>query len=111
VRDFADIKTNGIIHQEIANEALSILKVDEAGLEQLDRDYLSIITSKFAGGPVGLDTLATAIGEERGTLEDMVEPYLIQQGFIHRTPRGRSATGLTYEHLGLSKPANRQDLF
>ena len=111
VRDFADVKTNGIIHQVIANEALSVLKVDEAGLEQLDRDYLSIMTNKFAGGPVGLDTLATAIGEERGTLEDMVEPYLIQQGFIQRTPRGRSATNLTYEHLGLARPSNHQDLF
>ena len=111
VRDFADVKTNGIIHQQIACEALGILKVDEAGLEQLDRDYLSIITNKFSGGPVGLDTLATAIGEERGTLEDMVEPYLIQQGFIQRTPRGRSATNLTYEHLGLAKPSNHQDLF
>lgn len=111
VRDFADVKTNGIIHKQIACEALSILKVDEAGLEQLDRDYLSIMTNKFSGGPVGLDTLATAIGEERGTLEDMVEPYLIQQGFIQRTPRGRSATNLTYEHLGLAKPSNHQDLF
>ena len=111
VRDFADVKTNGIIHQAIANEALSVLKVDEAGLEQLDRDYLSIMANKFAGGPVGLDTLATAIGEERGTLEDMVEPYLIQQGFIQRTPRGRSATNLTYEHLGLARPSNHQDLF
>ena len=111
VRDFADVKTDGIIHQQIACEALSILKVDEAGLEQLDRDYLSIMTNKFSGGPVGLDTLATAIGEERGTLEDMVEPYLIQQGFIQRTPRGRSATNLTYEHLGLAKPSNHQDLF
>ncbi|WPE16942.1 Holliday junction branch migration DNA helicase RuvB [Candidatus Thioglobus autotrophicus] len=111
VRDFADVKTNGIIHQAIANEALSVLKVDEAGLEQLDRDYLSIMTNKFAGGPVGLDTLATAIGEERGTLEDMVEPYLIQQGFIQRTPRGRSATNLTYKHLGLAQPSNHQDLF
>ena len=66
---------------------------------------------KFSGGPVGLDTLATAIGEERGTLEDMVEPYLIQQGFIHRTPRGRSATNLAYEHLGASTSSSRQDLF
>ena len=111
VRDFADVKTNGIIHQKIANEALGILKVDELGLEQLDRDYLSIMIHKFSGGPVGLDTLATAIGEERGTLEDMVEPYLIQQGFIHRTPRGRSATNLAYEHLGVSMPSSRQGLF
>jgi Holliday junction DNA helicase RuvB len=111
VRDFADVKTDGIIHQKIANEALGILKVDELGLEQLDRDYLSIMIHKFSGGPVGLDTLATAIGEERGTLEDMVEPYLIQQGFIHRTPRGRSATNLAYEHLGASTPSSRQGLF
>ncbi len=111
VRDFADVKTEGIIHQQIANEALSTLKVDALGLEQLDRDYLSIIIHKFSGGPVGLDTLATAIGEERGTLEDMVEPYLIQQGFIHRTPRGRSATKLAYEHLGVQISAEHQDLF
>lgn len=104
VRDFADVKTNGIVHQAIAHEALSELKVDELGLEQLDREYLSMITQKFGGGPVGLDTLSTAIGEDRGTLEDMVEPYLIQQGFIMRTPRGRSATNLAYEHLGLKNP-------
>ncbi len=111
VRDFADIKTNSVIHQDIANEALTTLKVDELGLEQLDRDYLSIMTKKFSGGPVGLDTLATAIGEERGTLEDMVEPYLIQQGFIMRTPRGRSATNLAYSHLDLPNPSNPKDLF
>ncbi len=104
VRDFADVKTNGIVHQAIAHEALSELKVDELGLEQLDREYLSMMTRKFGGGPVGLDTLSTAIGEERGTLEDMVEPYLIQQGFIMRTPRGRSATNLAYAHLGLKHP-------
>ncbi|VVH51012.1 Holliday junction DNA helicase RuvB [uncultured Gammaproteobacteria bacterium] len=104
VRDFADVKTNGIVHQAIAHEALSELKVDELGLEQLDREYLSMMTQKFGGGPVGLDTLSTAIGEERGTLEDMVEPYLIQQGFIMRTPRGRSATNLAYAHLGLKHP-------
>ncbi|HIM57805.1 MAG TPA: Holliday junction branch migration DNA helicase RuvB [Gammaproteobacteria bacterium] len=111
VRDFADIKTNGIIHQQIANEALSTLQVDHLGLEQLDRDYLSIMMQKFGGGPVGVDTLSTAIGEERGTLEDMVEPYLIQQGFIMRTPRGRSATDLAYSHLGLINPSNIKDLF
>jgi Holliday junction DNA helicase RuvB len=111
VRDFADIKTNSIIHQAIAKEALTTLKVDEAGLEQLDRDYLTFIVSKFSGGPVGLDTLAVAIGEERGTLEDMVEPYLIQQGFIMRTPRGRSATDLAYTHLGLASSSKADDLF
>ena len=102
VRDFADIKNDGVIHQQLAQDALTILKVDERGLEQLDRDYLSIMIKNFSGGPVGLDTLATAIGEERGTLEDMVEPYLIQQGFIMRTPRGRTATELAYSHLNLS---------
>ncbi|HIG89066.1 Holliday junction branch migration DNA helicase RuvB [Candidatus Thioglobus sp.] len=111
VRDFATIKTNDIIHQQIAHEALSVLKVDELGLEQLDRDYLHIITQKFSGGPVGLDTLSTAIGEERGTLEDMVEPYLIQQGFVMRTPRGRSATDLAYSHLGLTNNTKEKDLF
>ncbi|KAA0445283.1 MAG: Holliday junction branch migration DNA helicase RuvB [Candidatus Thioglobus sp.] len=111
VRDFADIKTNSIIHQNIAQEALSELKVDELGLEQLDREYLSTIVQKFAGGPVGLDTIATSIGEERGTLEDMIEPYLIQQGFIMRTPRGRSATNLAYSHLGLKSPDEAKDLF
>lgn len=104
VRDFADIKANGIIHQTIANESLTVLKVDDLGLEQLDREYLSVIIQKFSGGPVGLGTLSTAISEERGTLEDMVEPYLIQQGFIMRTPRGRSATNLAYAHLGLNNP-------
>ena len=111
VRDFADVKTQGMIHQAIAQAALTTLKVDEAGLEQLDRDYLSIITQKFSGGPVGLDTLATAIGEERATLEDMVEPYLIQQGFIMRTPRGRSATDAAYAHLGLLSESTAKDLF
>ena len=111
VRDFADIKTDGVIHKKIAKEALSTLKVDHAGLEQLDRDYLSIMINKFSGGPVGLDTLSTAIGEERATLEDMVEPYLIQQGFIMRTPRGRSATGQAYSHMGVSKKINEKDLF
>ncbi|CAB5501759.1 Holliday junction DNA helicase RuvB [Bathymodiolus thermophilus thioautotrophic gill symbiont] len=111
VRDFADVKTDGFVHQQIARQALSELKVDELGLEQLDREYLSMITQKFGGGPVGLDTLSTAIGEERGTLEDMVEPYLIQQGFIMRTPRGRSATHLAYAHLGLKSPDSVADLF
>jgi Holliday junction DNA helicase RuvB len=111
VRDFADVKTNGVIHQEIANEALMTLKVDELGLEQLDREYLSMITQKFGGGPVGLDTLSTAIGEERGTLEDMVEPYLIQQGFIMRTPRGREVTEAAYKHLGRVKGGIQGGLF
>jgi len=111
VRDFADVKTKGIINVEIAKEALEALKVDEAGLEQLDRDYLSLIIQKFSAGPVGLDTLATALGEERTTLEDMIEPYLLQQGFIMRTPRGRIATDLAFSHLGEVRQEGAKDLF
>ena len=111
VRDFADVKTKGIINVEIAKEALEALKVDEAGLEQFDRDYLSLIIQKFSAGPVGLDTLATALGEERMTLEDMIEPYLLQQGFIMRTPRGRIATDLAFSHLGEVRQGKGPDLF
>jgi Holliday junction DNA helicase RuvB len=111
VRDFADVKTKGIINIDIAKEALETLKVDEVGLEQLDRDYLSLIIKKFSAGPVGLDTLATALGEERTTLEDMIEPYLLQQGFIMRTPRGRTATDLAFSHLGEVRQIQEQDLF
>ena len=111
VRDFADVKTNGIINIQIAKEALETLKVDEAGLEQLDRDYLSLIITKFSAGPVGLDTLATALGEERSTLEDMIEPYLLQQGFIMRTPRGRIATDLAFSHIGEVRLSHTQDLY
>ena len=111
VRDFADVKTNGVINIQIAKEALETLKVDEAGLEQLDRDYLSLIITKFSAGPVGLDTLATALGEERSTLEDMIEPYLLQQGFIMRTPRGRIATDLAFSHLGEVRLSHTQDLY
>ena len=111
VRDFADVKTKGVINVEIAQQALEALKVDEAGLEQLDRDYLGLIIQKFSAGPVGLDTLATALGEERTTLEDMIEPYLLQQGFIMRTPRGRIATDQAFSHLGEVRQAQEQDLF
>ena len=112
VRDFADVKTKGIINKQIAKEALEALKVDELGLEKLDRDYLSLIIKKFSAGPVGLDTLATAIGEEKLTLEDMVEPYLLQQGFIMRTPRGRVATDLAFSHLGeVRQKHHTQDLY
>ena len=111
VRDFADVKTKGVINVGIAQEALEALKVDEAGLEQLDRDYLGLIIQKFSAGPVGLDTLATALGEERTTLEDMIEPYLLQQGFIMRTPRGRIATDQAFSHLGEVRQAKEQDLF
>ena len=111
VRDFADVKNKGIINKKISQAALKILKVDEAGLEQLDRDYLNLVINKFSAGPVGLDTLSTALGEERLTLEDMVEPYLLQQGFIMRTPRGRVATDLAFSHLGVVRHSHTQDLY
>ena len=111
VRDFADVKNKGIINKKISQAALKTLKVDEAGLEQLDRDYLNLVIKKFSAGPVGLDTLSTALGEERLTLEDMVEPYLLQQGFIMRTPRGRVATDLAFSHLGVVRHNHTQDLY
>ena len=111
VRDFADVKNKGIINKKISQAALKILKVDEAGLEQLDRDYLNLVINKFSAGPVGLDTLATALGEERVTLEDMIEPYLLQQGFIMRTPRGRVATDLAFSHLGVVRHNHTKDLY
>ena len=111
VRDFADVKNKGIINKKISQAALKILKVDEAGLEQLDRDYLNLLINKFSAGPVGLDTLSTALSEERLTLEDMVEPYLLQQGFIMRTPRGRVATDLAFSHLGVVRHSHTKDLY
>jgi len=111
VRDFADIKNKGIINKKISQAALKTLKVDEAGLEQLDRDYLNLVINKFSAGPVGLDTLSTALGEERLTIEDMVEPYLLQQGFIMRTPRGRFATDLAFSHLGVVRHNHTKDLY
>jgi len=111
VRDFADVKNKGIINKKISQAALRTLKVDEAGLEQFDRDYLNLVINKFSAGPVGLDTLATALGEERVTLEDMIEPYLLQQGFIMRTPRGRVATDLAFSHLGVVRHNHTQDLY
>ena len=111
VRDFADVKNKGIINKKISQAALKILKVDEAGLEQLDRDYLNLVINKFSAGPVGLDTLSTALGEERLTIEDMVEPYLLQQGFIMRTPRGRVATDLAFSHLGVVRHSHTKDLY
>ena len=111
VRDFADVKNKGIINKKISQAALKTLKVDEAGLEQLDRDYLDLVINKFSAGPVGLDTLSTALGEERLTLEDMVEPYLLQQGFIMRTPRGRVATDLAFSHLGVVRHNHTKDLY
>nr|WP_229578429.1 MULTISPECIES: Holliday junction branch migration DNA helicase RuvB [Proteus] len=99
VRDFAQVKGNGAIDEEIASKALDMLNVDAAGFDYLDRKLLFAIIDKFMGGPVGLDNLAAAIGEERETIEDVLEPYLIQQGFIQRTPRGRVATNHAYRHF------------
>lgn len=104
VRDFAQVKYDGKITQEVASLALDLLEVDKYGLDQTDRYILQTIMQKFQGGPVGLDTLAAAIGEDSGTIEDVYEPYLIQHGFLNRTPRGRMATEHAYHHLGLDKP-------
>lgn len=103
VRDYADVRNNGVISLEIAKQALSMLDVDDAGFDYLDRKLLTALIERFDGGPVGLDNLAAAIGEERDTIEDVLEPYLIQQGFLQRTPRGRIATSQTYRHFGLEK--------
>ena len=102
VRDFAQVKGDGTIDNAIANQALDMLNVDAAGFDYLDRKLLVAIIDKFMGGPVGVDNLAAAIGEERETIEDVLEPYLIQQGFIQRTPRGRIATAHAYLHFGLT---------
>ena len=104
VRDFAQVKADGVIGGAMANEALDLLEVDSFGLDALDRRLLLAIMEKFDGGPVGVESLAAAIGEERGTLEDVVEPFLIQSGFLMRTPRGRTATAMAYRHFGLKAP-------
>ncbi len=113
VRDYAQVKADGQISIDIARQALDLLKVDECGFDNLDRRFLLLIIEKFAGGPVGLDTLAAALGEERSTIEDVLEPFLIQQGFIMRTPRGRIATQHAYRHFGLAKQTTpgSSDLF
>ena len=105
VRDFAEVRAAGQITQEVADLALIMLDVDHGGLDIMDRKLLSAVIDKFAGGPVGVDNLAAAIGEARDTIEDVLEPYLIQQGFLQRTPRGRIATAAVYRHLGLDNPA------
>ena len=101
VRDFAQVKYDGVITEDVANLALDLLEVDKLGLDKGDRSILETMIDKFDGGPVGLDTLAAALGEDSGTLEDVYEPYLIQNGLLQRTPRGRIATRLAYEHLGV----------
>ena len=101
VRDFADVRFDGRITQEVADMALDILDVDKLGLDQNDRNYLMTIIDKFSGGPVGVETLAAALGEDSGTIEDVYEPYLLMNGLINRTPRGRVATANAYRHFGL----------
>ena len=101
IRDFADVKYEGVITKEVAEESLDLLNVDKLGLDQNDRAYLMAIVDKYSGGPVGLETLAVSLGEDSGTVEDMIEPYLLLQGLIDRTKRGRVATESAYRHLGL----------
>ena len=111
VRDFAQVKGNGNIHQEITQFALNALNVDENGLDEMDNRILSAIIDKFKGGPVGLTTIATAVGEQAGTIEEVYEPYLIQEGYLMRTPRGRQATEKAFNHLGRQKSPDQNSLF
>ncbi|MBE1302344.1 MAG: Holliday junction branch migration DNA helicase RuvB [Alteromonadaceae bacterium] len=102
VRDYADVKAEGKVNQDVANKALDMLDVDKEGFDYMDRKLLTAILDKFSGGPVGLDNLSAAIGEEKDTIEDVIEPFLIQQGFLQRTPRGRIATQRAYTHFGFT---------
>jgi len=113
VRDFAEVRADGDVTRKVADAALAMLDVDALGLDVMDRKLLQTVLSKFDGGPVGIDNLAAAIGEERDTIEDVLEPYLIQQGFLQRTSRGRIATALSYRHFGLAlpTPGSAADLF
>ena len=104
VRDYAEVRGSGVVTGDVAIEALDLLGVDHAGLDRLDREILRAICEKFGGGPVGLSTLAVAVGEEQDTIEDVYEPYLLQRGLIERTPRGRAATKRAFEHLGMEPP-------
>lgn len=110
-RDYAQIKANGKINKKVADESLKMLEIDQFGLDSMDRSILSTILHKFSGGPVGLNSLAVAIGEEAETIEDVYEPFLIQNGLLHRTARGRQVTPETYKYFGLTIPNNQQTLF
>jgi Holliday junction DNA helicase RuvB len=114
VRDYAEVRAGGSVTYNVANQALDLLNVDEHGFDMMDRKLLLAIIQKFDGGPVGLDSIAAAVGEERDTIEDVIEPYLIQQGFIMRTSRGRVATKQAWLHFGFDLPKNlnlETDLF
>lgn len=108
VRDYAEVRADGQITRQVADMALKMLDVDEKGFDGMDRKILSTIIEKYDGGPVGIETLAAAVSEEKDTLEDVYEPFLIQEGFLNKTPRGRLATRLAYEHLGLSQHSSQQ---
>lgn len=109
VRDFADVKHNGVISEQVSQRALDSLNIDKLGFDHMDRRLLLTIIDKFAGGPVGVENLATAISEERSTIEDVLEPYLIQQGFLQRTPRGRIATANAYAHFSIEPPSDSSE--
>ena len=111
VRDYAEVKHDGVIAANVADLALKMLDVDSAGLDVMDRKLLRAIIDRFSGGPVGLDNVAAAIGEERDTIEDVIEPFLIQQGYLQRTPRGRIVSIEAYKHFGLVAPRSRDELF
>jgi len=111
VRDYAEVRAGGQVTPEVADAALSMLDVDKVGLDTMDRKLLSAVLEKFGGGPVGLENLAAAIGEAADTIEDVLEPFLIQQGYLMRTPRGRVATRLSYQHFGLATPGGNRDLW
>jgi Holliday junction DNA helicase RuvB len=112
VRDYAEVKHEGRVETPIAREALKMLEVDDYGLDEIDRKLLTTIIERFQGGPAGLNALASSIAEDRGTIEDLYEPYLIQIGFLQRTPRGRVASKLAYDHLGYKASSRKQhDLF
>jgi Holliday junction DNA helicase RuvB len=111
VRDYAEVKGNGRITQDMATKALAMLDVDPQGFDLMDRKLLEAVIHRFDGGPVGLDNIAASIGEERDTIEDVIEPYLIQQGYLQRTPRGRIATVAAYRHLGVVPPKAAGELF
>jgi Holliday junction DNA helicase RuvB len=109
VRDYAEVREGGVVTAAVAADALDLLQVDGEGLDRLDREILRVVCEKFGGGPVGLSTLAVAVGEEQDTIEDVYEPYLLQRGLLERTPRGRAATRRAYEHLGLDHPPPSRD--
>ena len=111
MRDYAEVRADGVVTAPVADAALAQLEIDDLGLDRLDRDILGAVCQKFAGGPVGLSTLAVTVGEEQDTIEDVYEPYLLQCGLLKRTPRGRAATRRAYAHLGIEPPVGAESLF